>query len=67
MQKAMVDLMFGGFLAGGCDPSRWMRMGSDAVRQATDAAGRTAQAATDAAAQATSSASDGSGWGSMPR
>jgi len=67
MQRAMVDLMFGGFLAGGLDPNRWMRMGSDAMRQATDAAGRTAQAATDAASQATAPTSDGSGWGSMPR
>ena len=74
MQRGLVDIMFGGFAAGGCDPNRWMRMGSDAVRQATDAANRTvrdtAQATANYADQATSGAgrpSNGEGWGPMPR
>jgi hypothetical protein len=79
-QSGMVDLMFGGLLSGGCEPSRWMRMGADAMKQMTDLGMRVAQSTANAgrgAAQTTGNPAGGgesegpgmprNGWGPMPR
>jgi hypothetical protein len=67
LQIGMIDMMFGGFLAGGCDPTRLMRMGSDAM-QTMSGMGQQAQGAGSNSNSAPSgSASCPSNWGSMPR
>jgi hypothetical protein len=35
LQSGMVDTLFGGFMSAGMDSNRWIRMGADAMRQAT--------------------------------
>ena len=39
LQSGMVDMLFGGFMSAGMDPNRWIRMGTDVLRQATRAGG----------------------------
>jgi hypothetical protein len=68
MQGGMIDMIFGGFLSGGCDPSRLMRMGGDAMRKMSGMASSPSQAAQSSDSGAPSgSASSGSDWGPMPR
>jgi hypothetical protein len=69
LQAGMIDMMFGGFMAGGCDPSRLMRMGSDAMRKMSGMASRPPAGASSApdSGPSNASASSGSDWGPMPR
>ncbi len=76
LQAGMVDLMFGGFMSGGLDPNRWMRMAGDAMRQMNSWGQQAAQSAASAAGVGNSSqpgaapgngAPNPSGWGPMPR
>jgi hypothetical protein len=45
VQSGLVDMMFGGFMSAGLDPSRWARMGSEAAQQMGDLGRQAAQAA----------------------
>jgi hypothetical protein len=49
LQGGMMDMMFGGFMGAGLDPNRWMRMGTDALRQMEALGRRATQTATGAA------------------
>jgi len=65
LQSGLIDIMFGGCLAGGCDPTRLVRMGSDAVQTMTGM-GRQVQSTGSNSAPSGSPPSP-SNWGSMPR
>lgn len=65
LQSGLIDMMFGGCLAGGCDPTRLVRMGSDAMQTMTGM-GRQAQDTNSNPATSASPPSP-STWGSMPR
>ncbi len=82
MQKGMVDMMLGGSMGGGCDPSRWMQMGTDAMQRMTSMGMRAAQSAGcggcggaqsppppggPAAQGPAAPPPSGGGWGPMPR
>jgi hypothetical protein len=78
MQSGVIDMMFGGFMAAGMDPGRWMRMGNEALQSMGTAGMQAAQAAAGAATGTTraapgasqaptgSTGSSSSGWGPMP-
>jgi len=72
LQKGMVDLMFGGALAGGLDPNRWARAGGNVLQSLTDvvarAGSRTNTDQTDQHQPSAASTADspGSNWGPMP-
>jgi len=68
LQNGMIDMMFGGFLAGGCDPGRLMRMGTDAMRTMGGmASSPSGPSPTSDSAPSSGPASSGSDWGPMPR
>jgi hypothetical protein len=69
LQKGMVDLMFGGCVAGGLDPNRWVRAGNDALKRMTDLGREATHRATQAAAAAGAgpAATNTGNWGPMPR
>jgi hypothetical protein len=64
MQGGFIDMMFGAFMAGGCDPGRVMQMGVDAMRRMGGMGTQTAGTADPAASGPTSGTGD---WGPMPR
>lgn len=78
LQKGMLDLMFGGVLAGGCDPNRWAQAGGDVLKKMTDI-GRNVTRGTSGTvgfgsgdpatpqSPSGSSPSPGVNWGPMPR
>jgi len=66
VQAAMIDAMFGGFMAGGWDPNRWTQMGANAMR----GMGCPTQAQGDANTRPSGGAGappPSSDWGPMPR
>jgi hypothetical protein len=81
LQRGTLDIMFGGWAAGGLDPNSWLRAGADAVKKAADFGRSTAESASQAAgfspgnsagpkpapANPGASSSPGTDWGPMPR
>jgi hypothetical protein len=79
LQQGMVDVLLGGLSSGSLDPSRWIQMGNDAIKQVADLGRRSVPSVTNVApnARQTAAPSESStpgvsaapqdvGWGPMP-